>query len=314
MFFPKPKIIATHVPPSPTNDNVLGANATAQPSTTTTQGMTKLFGFALSDYTNKTEEISDLEDTIKKNITTVSIYKQFGLPSNNTIDITELSYIKSHNIKLLIAWEPWNPQEGMHQSIDYLKSINDGGQDAYIKSFAHIIQTYGAPVIIRFGHEMNGNWYPWGQRQQEYVHAYQRVVTLFRNENISNVQWMWSINVDPLTGVDSYYPGNDFVDIIGIDGFNFGTSAANTTWVSFYAIFSHAYEYIVSHYNKPLIISETASAEVGGNKAQWVRDMFGTLETSMPKIQEVIWFNLNKETDWRINSSSEALSAFLQGL
>jgi len=266
-------------------------------------------GFVVDDYTNKTGEISALQQEIGSKFTTVSFYKQFGLPTNNMVTQGDLSYIKSQNMRALIAWEPWNPMQGTSQSEDYLQEIADGKQDTYIKSFADTIKAEGDPITIRFGHEMNGNWYPWGQRPQTYVTAYRRIVMLFRSEGVQNVTWMWSINADPLNNITSYYPGDAYVDIIGIDGYNYGTSLPGHTWQTFSQIFNPSYTILSSTYNKPIVISEIASSELGGDKAAWITDMFTRLN-SMPKSNQIIWFNLLKETEWRITSSQTALAAF----
>jgi beta-mannanase len=313
------QIAAVRITPT-TQENVLGEESTPMPTqlpSITPQikknVTTRRLGFAVSDYSNKNGEISTLQQTVGKNISTISLFKQFGLDVNSTVNNEDLTYVKAHSMKLLIAWEPWNPQEGMHQSVDYLTDITNGKQDEYIKNFARSLKAYGAPVIIRFGHEMNGDWYPWGHREHEYIQAYQRIVTLFRNEGVTNVEWMWSINANPLQGIGNYYPGSEYVDIIGIDGFNFGTTQANNSWRTFQDIFLPAYT-AVTKYGKPIIISETASAELGGNKAQWIENMFSSLSQTMPNVQELIWFNFNKETDWRINSSPASLTAFTENL
>jgi hypothetical protein len=54
-------------------------------------------------------------------------------------------------------------------------------------------------------------------------------------------------------------------------------------------------------------------AEVGGDKAQWISDLFASIE-ARPRIHNFIWFDISKETDWRIDSSAAALSAFHTGL
>ncbi len=58
---------------------------------------------------------------------------------------------------------------------------------------------------------------------------------------------------------------------------------------------------------------EIASTEIGGSKAQWISDMFATLESSFPRIKGFTWFNINKETDWRITSSESATASFVAG-
>ncbi len=208
--------------------------------------------------------------------------------------------------------------------MDYLQQIIDGKQDVYIDRFAKQITTYSKPVIIRFGHEMNGNWYPWSGRPILYKAAYRRIVDRFAAAHTTNVRWMWSINADnapfsPITTADDYYPGADVVDSIGIDGFNFGRKKGINQppfgeWKSFKQIFTPAYQFVL-HYKKPISISETASGEEGGNKAEWVHTMFKLdLPTEFPLVQSLVWFDILKETDWRIDSSLSSLQAFQAGL
>lgn len=272
-------------------------------------------GVVVDDYANKNGTITSLQTQIGVSFSTVAIFKQFG-NGNNRLDQAALAYTKTSGKKLNIAWEPWNPEQGMNQSKDYLKEIISGGQDLYLISFAQDVKTYGAPVTIRFGHEMNGNWYPWGNRGEEYKTAYRHIVDLFKTQGVTNVSWMWSINTDnvpysPITDASRFYPGDTYVDSIGIDGYNFGTSQSWSSWRSFSDLFSDSYAFAAS-YNKPIIISEMASTERGGNKPQWITQMASDLKTKFPKVTEFVWFNLLKETDWRIESTASSLASFKQ--
>lgn len=277
------------------------------------------FGVAVDDYSNTTGELSQLESLLKKPIKVISIFKQFGHPSNHDLVEADLQYIKSTGKSLLIAWEPWNPTEGMQQSRNYLVDIASGAFDSYIEKFAQDVKTFSNPVTIRFGHEMNGNWYPWGNKPEEYKNAYRHIVQIFRLANIPNVHWMWSVNAEnipasPISEIGKYYPGNDMVDWIGIDGFNFGNKGEASSWRSFSDIFLTSYKYIASTYAKPISLSELASAEEGGSKAEWIKNMLNSaLQNQFPLVQELIWFNINKEADWRINSSPSSLQAFQSG-
>lgn len=278
------------------------------------------FGVVIDDYTNHSGGINEVEQQLGKTLSHISFFKHFGLSYNNSFTVEDLAYVKSRNIKVILAWEPWNPEQGLNQSIDYLKEIPEGKHDSYLKSFAASIKQYSNPIIIRFAHEMNGDWYPWGNRPEEYKKAYRHIVSVFRGEGINNVSWMWSINADnipysPISNAANFYPGDDVVDLIGIDGYNFGTSQNYGGWKSFLNIFRESYDFVSRTYYKPIYISETASSEVGGNKALWVDEMFKiALSNYFPKISEITWFNLNKETDWRINSSSSSLESFKMNL
>lgn len=281
------------------------------------------FGVVVDDYTNQTGGLSSVQQQLPgKTIGHVSIFKHFGLSHNRIFVPEQLAYAKSQNMKVVVAWEPWNPDQGLNQSVDYLKEIPQGKHDDYIRSFALAVKDYNAPVIIRFAHEMNGNWYPWGNRPEEYKAAYLHIVNIFRVEEVNNVSWMWNVNAEnvplaPIDDVSNFYPGDEAVDFIGIDGYNFGDSRGYG-WKSFEEIFTPSYNYIVSKYNKPLWIAEVGSSEDkdnGSNKALWVESMLKTiLPFKFTKVVEITWFNLNKETDWRIDSSPSSLSAFQDNL
>ena len=147
---------------------------------------------------------------------------------------------------------------------------------------------------------------------------------------VENVLWVWCPNapfetMDTAYGggdwnkVQNYYPGDAYVDWLCFDGYNWGTSAFgqsfDASWAGFDEIFSQSYQVLQTiNSSKPIIIGEFASTEDGGDKAAWVRDAFQSLEQNYPQIRAVIWFHINKETDWRINSSPEVLSAFADAM
>jgi hypothetical protein len=82
-------------------------------------------------------------------------------------------------------------------------------------------------------------------------------------------------------------------------------------WMSFEDLFQSSYNQMAALTTKPMMVAETASTEVGGDKAAWITSaLTETLPEQMPLIRALIWFNVNKETDWSVNSSSASLSAF----
>ena len=65
-----------------------------------------------------------------------------------------------------------------------LASIAAGGSDAYLRSYADDVVAFGHPVILSFGHEMNGTWYSWGYGHTSpatFVAAWRHIVRLFRD-------------------------------------------------------------------------------------------------------------------------------------
>jgi cellulose synthase (UDP-forming) len=234
-------------------------------------------------------------------------------------DVAQLKLIAARGATPQISWEPWDYTRGLSRSQPgYRLAVIAGGRyDGYIRTWARDLRAYGRPVLLRFAHEMNGSWYPWGQssngnRRGDYRRAWRHVHDIFRAEGASNVRWVWSPVARTLDRLD--YPGDDAVDVLGLSGFNGGTALDWSGWRSFADIFGPALtqlEAIAPH--KPIQISEVGSAEAGGSKALWVTRMFTFLH-GHPSVRSLVWFDLRKQTDWRITSSPDAAQAFAAGL
>lgn len=198
-----------------------------------------------------------------------------------------------------------------------LEAILYGHYDDYIRRYAQEAKDYGKAVYLRPFPEMNGFWTPWYGQPDKLVLAWRHIVDIFRAEGADNVHWVWSPNVtdDPSTEVnrmEHYYPGADYVDILALDGYNWGNLKPYTEWESFESLFAESIARLEILGPQPIWVAEVASTEHGGDKAAWVRDMFAS--TAFPRLEAVIWFNENKETDWRVDSSLEALQAFRDSL
>jgi hypothetical protein len=216
----------------------------------------------------------------------------------------------------IVTWEPRDPRGGGAQPQYALRTIVAGEHDAYIRRWAQEAAAWGKPIYLRFAHEMNGDWYPWssgvnGNTSAEYVSAWRHVHDVFRQEGATNVRWVWSPNEDGSTPFADVYPGDAYVDWVGIDGYNWGTTQEWSEWSSLSEIFGPAYRQLTTMTDKPMIIAETASTEVGGDKAAWIRQgLLKDLPSQFPRIRAVVWFDENKETSWSVNSSEAALAAY----
>lgn len=205
----------------------------------------------------------------------------------------------------LVTLEFWSIQKGG------LNAINNGSKDAYLRKFAAAAKAYGHTVWLRPFHEMNGGWYPWGKTGSntpaKLIAAYRHVHRIFADAGATNVKFVWCPNVD--FNVASFYPGDAYVDYAAIDGYNTGAP-----WRSFSNIFDHTYTAVVAVTSKPIFIAETSCAEGGSGKAAWITDMFAQITTKYPRILGVTWFNVDKEHDWRVNSSASSMKAFAAGV
>jgi Glycosyl hydrolase family 26 len=219
-----------------------------------------------------------------------------------------------------VTWEPWDPAQGVEQPAYALDRIVAGDHDAYVTRWARQIAGYAKPVVLRFAHEMNGTWYPWAEQVNgngpgDYVAAWRHVRSVFRKAGAGNVRWRWAPNV-PYPGsapLASLYPGDASVDEVGLDGYNWSTLQPGTAWQSFDEVFEPGLKELASISTRPVYVAEVGCPEVGGDKAAWIAGMWSTLDRH-PEVRGLTWFNFDKETDWRIQSSPESQLAFRTGV
>ncbi|UQU62781.1 hypothetical protein COUCH_27595 [Couchioplanes caeruleus] len=190
--------------------------------------------------------------------------------------------------------------------------IIDGAYDPMLRRRADDAKALGRQFFVDFAAEMNGDEGWGGHDPATYVAAWRHIHDLFVARGATNVVWAWCPNnedaEDSPPAMD-YYPGDAYVDWTGIDGYNWGTSDPDFEWQSFRSVFAGLYAQLAAK-GKPIIIAETASDEAGGSKASWIAGIIPTLRSTYPLIKAVVWFDVDKERHWQINSSSSALSAY----
>jgi mannan endo-1,4-beta-mannosidase len=192
-----------------------------------------------------------------------------------------------------------------------MAAIAAGRLDTYLRAYANSVREYKHPVIIGFGHEMNGRWYSWGYghvRPATWVAAWRHVVTVFRARGADNVTWMWTVNrAERGTGpLRPYWPGAQYVNWIGIDGYlerprsTFGNVFGPT--VAAVRRFSHA----------PVLIAETAVGAESG-KAAKIPGMFAGIRQD--HLLGMVWFDVAQHQgvfhqDWRLEDDPAAITEF----
>lgn len=172
-------------------------------------------------------------------------------------------------------------------------------------------------MIFRFGFEMNGDWFSWGHKPEPFKNAWRRIHHLFRQADASNVMWMFSPNVAPAYGNElqnplTYYPGDDVVDIVGVDGYNFGDRYSRWhRWKSYEAVFETTLE-ALSRLDKPLFISEIGCAD-DRRKPAWIEDFLSRVSKDQ-RITAFIYYNFYPKKrgypNWRLDSDQATLEVF----
>jgi hypothetical protein len=204
----------------------------------------------------------------------------------------------------LVNWEP--------DGIDF-NHIVSGALDQTIDARASGAKSLGKPLFLDFAAEMNGDEAWSGNDPALYIAAYRHIHDRFTAAGAINVVWAWCPNVTDVDGRNrqtmAYYPGDEYVDWTGVDGYNWG-AGSGFSWQSFHDVFADIYPLLAAK-NKPILIGEMASDEDGGDKAQWISAIVPTLRDQFPMIKGVVWFDVDKERHWEIASSAATLAAYM---
>lgn len=178
--------------------------------------------------------------------------------------------------------------------------ILDGKYDLYLRNYAREVAHSGEPILFRLGNEMNGDWCVYSSHHTSkdtdifkafYLYVYQ----LFKEAGADNVIWVWNPNGRSFPDFKwndelCYYPGDAYVDVIGMTSYNTGTYYESETWMEFDQMYDSLYEKYINLYEKPLMITEFSSSSVGGSKETWVANMFRSID-KYERIKVAIWWD-----------------------
>lgn len=207
--------------------------------------------------------------------------------------------------------------------------ILDGNYDKFLISIAKDIADFGHPVFVRLFNEMNGDWcnysaYHTSRDTMIYKKVYRYIWNVFADQGAcANTLWIWNPNggsFPDYTWNDQrcYYPGDKYVDIVGITAYNTGNYYKDEKWTEFTEKYDPIYREITAEYSHPIFITEFSCAVRGGDKLSWINTMFEEIQ-KYKKIKVAIWWDgcdmsaTEKDVvsrDYRIDSPVECMDAF----
>ena len=194
-----------------------------------------------------------------------------------------------------------------------LAAIATGQYDAYLISYARAVRAYRHPIILGFGHEMNGSWFSWGYTHASpaaFVAAWRHLVTLFRDAGTKNVTWLWTVNIvknqhGDIPGPAPWWPGKSYVNWVGIDGYYLSSS-----W-QFAPVFGPTVIAVRELTGDPILIAETGATHAVGQPAK-ITDVFAGIHKY--GLLGLVWFDSTDTSgrDFGIKSPA-AIAAFRRG-
>ncbi len=243
----------------------------------------------------------------------------------------------------------WSEQRILELTFQYTDNNNENlsmkspllemyrtGDNEIVRRFAKAAKKFGHPFIFRLNNEMNSDWTSYGGvvnmgDPDIFIKAWRDIYRIFREEGANNCIWVFNPNdreAPPCRWNNSlmYYPGNNYVHMIGVTGYNNGTYYAEKMekWREFEEIYDNIEEEYSEIYGAfPWIITEFASSSIGGSKEAWIDNMFGALKNSnkYDNIKLAFWFsfadfdeNGNAARPYWLDETEGTLEAFKRGL
>ena len=255
--------------------------------------------------------------------------------TQNNLFAQQLPNIWANGNVPLITWEPFT---GRTTPADIERRVAAGQYDAYVTDWAGRLRGFlngpdGASgtsddrrAYLRLGHEMNGNWYPWGaavggNSPSDFVAMWRRVHGAFDALGVGSaqLQWIWSVNHEDVGGfpAEAFFPGDASVDWVAVDGYNWGASQTWSSWRAPAEVLGPMVARLRAISARPLALTETASTTLTASgsslaaKSQWATDLFGYAGAAQARM--VVWFNQDKETDWAVFGGAKGDGVFKYG-
>lgn len=267
----------------------------------------------------KTLDVSKLtsfEDTLEAKMAIANFFADWTYLSQPKL-LDTLNEISKNGWTPMITSNPLFFENCKKGELSIYGTIASGACDQFLKEAAQNLHKYNKRILLRFAWEMNLPSIWWSTEKTnsttgEFIDAWRHIHTILKDEGATNVEMVLAFNTSSSKTVPytELYPGDDYVEWVGIDGYNWGTSVSWSKWTSFDGVFKKSYDELSALTKKPIMLSEVNSSSVGGNKAAWLDDM---LNVQIPyryhNVKAVVFFNENKSdgegVDWRLERSQD---------
>jgi mannan endo-1,4-beta-mannosidase len=245
--------------------------------------------------------VADFNNTIKAKPDVVMYYSGWWVPFPTKFATT----VANNGAVPLVQMDP--------DDIN-LARIVSSRYDGYLSAYAEAVRAYHHPVIISFGHEMNGGWYTWGHGKTSpavFVAAWRHIVKLFRALGANNVTWLWTVNIinnahgSNIPNPAPWWPGGSYVNWVGIDGYYL-----KPNW-KFAPLFGPTITAVKKLTLDPILVAETGAVPAAGQPAK-IADLFSGIHQY--GLLGFVWFNSTNSSGLQFGiSSPAAVAAFRKG-
>jgi hypothetical protein len=221
----------------------------------------------------------------------------------------------------LMLWS--TKKEHQKDPVFTLDAIIKGTFDDDFRAWATAAGEFGSPLIVEFGPEMNGWWYPWngywsggGETKgygdpalpdgpERFRDAYRHIVDIMRKAQARNILWVFHVNyndwpVEAWNRFENYYPGDEYIDWLGVSVYG-AQQPAGTQWPEFSELMEPAYRRLEKlSSSKPIVVAEfgVSANSTGGSQALWTQHALeGLTAGRWPRVIGFAWWNAAWQND-----------------
>lgn len=271
--------------------------------------------------------LTQIENMLDYNFPVALLYNNFSLPFKT-------AYMnKAKELGKVIEYTLYTTDIIDNKEKDITLDILEGKYDEYLDSLAQSFNEYDYPVLFRLNNEMNGEWVLYsshkvGKDTDLFIDCWKYIYDKFKEHGVDNLIWIWNPNEKSFPDFSynnylCYYPGNEYVDIVGLTSYNTGNYYKGETWRSFSEAYDHFYYEYIERFTHPMMITEFSCASAGGNKVLWYEDMFNIIEKYDRIKLAILWngqdYDMTKDVktvsrNYRIDLEESVINAIRNGL
>jgi hypothetical protein len=218
----------------------------------------------------------------------------------------------------------------VHIALEPHEGLEQVQLDDYLLKLAEDLAASEAPILLRFASEMNGPWVPYHGDPERYIEKWRLVARVMR-ERAPNVALVWCPYVMPRRLIPAYYPGDDYVDWVGINFYSVTYYNQDRRYPGAQDHPGDLLDWFYHRYGqtKPIMICEYAAANFSALENERTESfakesilaLYRSLPTRYPRVKGVTYFSSNNlllkhrlNNDYSLVAHPGVMEAYQEGI
>jgi endoglucanase len=212
----------------------------------------------------------------------------------------------------LVTLEPFPKPHPDGADQDLLADVLSGQYDENLDKIKQVLKAHKGTVLLRFAHEMDKpGQYAWAWREPDkYIRLYRYVHSMLNTAGQNQIRWVWS----PIgrRGAEAFWPGTDYVDLIGLSVYASRAWTEDGSLPSFSELM-RGKRWLHTRFKKPVIVAEVGVSGSSDDQKVWLREAIDN-RSRFPELCGLVYFQAQQprwmplptgHEDWRLKPESQ---------